>query len=261
MSTQVNEKGSAKPFWQDILAGGLSGIATVGLLQPMIYYKNMSQAKSIESQSATQAGKKWTLNPRALYRGGGGFAASFAPTIALQAAANSIFASWMNPLVAAAFSGAASSIVVNPAELIMIQQQKTGKPFYQTMMLLVRTAGPQVFFRGLFYTAGREGAFTGAYLGLTPYMKERFKEMGAGSGAAHMAAALMSGLFAGIFSQSFDTYKTRLQRDLTYSQRFSGMCFTKEAFAGLGWRCAMIVTATTALPFVQGKIKQMLNQE
>ncbi|CRX39553.1 MC/SLC25 family protein [Estrella lausannensis] len=191
MSTQINEKQSVKPFWQDLFAGGLSGVATVGLLQPMIYYKNMSQARSIESQSTTLAGKMWTFSPRALYRGAGGFAASFAPTIALQTVANSVFANWMNPLAAAALAGAASSIVVNPAELIMIQQQKTGKSFLQTMKILVKTAGPQVFFRGLVYTAGREVAFTGAYLGLTPYMKERFKQMGAAPGPAHMAAALV----------------------------------------------------------------------
>ncbi|CRX39554.1 hypothetical protein [Estrella lausannensis] len=72
---------------------------------------------------------------------------------------------------------------------------------------------------------------------------------------------MISGLFAGIFSQSLDTYKTRLQRDLSYAERFSSICFTKQAFAGLGWRCAMIITATTALPYVQGKIKQLLNNQ
>lgn len=260
MSTPTSAKESAKPFWHDFFAGGLSGVATVGILQPMIYYKNVSQARSIEQKAAPNSGAKWSLNPRSLYRGAGGFAASFAPTIALQTVAYSIFANWMNPLLASSLSGAVSSIVVNPAELIMIQQQKTGKPFFQTMMHLVRASGPQVFFRGLFYTAGREGAFTGAYLGLTPYMKERFKEMGIGSGASHMASAVISGLFAAVFSQSLDTYKTRLQRDLTYSQKFFAICFTKEAFAGLGWRGAMIITATTALPYVQGKIKNALEK-
>lgn len=260
MSTQVNPSDSFKSFLKDFMTGGLSGGVTVAFLQPMIYYKNLSQARSLEQAGTASSGTKITWNPRVWYRGAGGFAASFAPTIALQTAASAVFSNWFPSLAAASLSGAFSSIVVNPAELIMIQQQRTGMPFFPTMMALARAGGVSVFFRGLPFTAGREAAFTGAYLGLTPHMKGRFQELGAGAGPAHMAAAVISGIFAALLSQALDTHKTRLHRDLNYQDKFSRMLFTKEAFAGMGWRFAMIVTATTALPLMQEKIKKAIEQ-
>lgn len=258
MSTQVNPSDSFKSFLKDFMTGGLSGAVTVAALQPMIYYKNLSQARSLEQAGQSSSSTKITWNPRVWYRGAGGFAASFAPTIALQTAANSVFSNWVSPLAAACLSGAFSSIVVNPAELIMVQQQRTGSSFAATLKTLARTGGIRVFFRGLPFTAGREATFTGAYLGSTPHLKEKFQKLGAGPGPAHVAAAVISGLFAALFSQAMDTHKTRIMRDLNYQEKFTRMLFTKEAFAGIGWRFAMIVTATTALPLIQEKIKKAI---
>lgn len=233
-----------KKFCKDFIFGGISGGALVGLIQPLIYLKNRCQVK----------GPVQPLSIATLYKGGLGFAASLAPTIAIQNAATTAFSAYFNSMTAAAFGGAFSSIIVCPAELIMRQQQKhDGLSFFATCKM-VKERGISTFARGFVPTMIRESVFSGAYQGLSPALKERFKAMGYGDKQSSLMAGVVSGVLAAVISHPIDTYKTLLQDDFEYKAKFKTVLLSKEAFNGLRWRIAMFVVATTFLPWFKSNL-------
>jgi Mitochondrial carrier protein len=254
----VNKK---KPtnFWQNVFVGSVSGMSAVSMIQPMIYFKNVKQAKAAQGNSATQS-KGFEKNPRVWYRGVGGFATSFAPTVAIQTAANGVFSNVWSPFFAASAAGIASAIVVCPAEGIMIQQQKTGKGFWETAKQIYASYGARGFSRAFIPTAIREGVFTAAYLGATPTMKEKMHSFGVNEWAAQIMAGTVAGAVAAGISHPFDTFKTQKQGDFSMKMSMIKAIFQKTAFAGFGWRVAMIVTATTVMPLVQEKLNAKIEQ-
>lgn len=237
-------------FWYNVFIGSLSGMAAVSFIQPMIYFKNVQQAPH-DSKS-----RHVEKNPRVWYRGVSGFAASFAPTIALQTAAHGFFVSIMNPFLASSSAGIVSAFIVCPAEGVMNQQQMTGKSFWEAAKHLHSSSGFAGFYRGLFPTTIREGGFTAAYLSAAPGIKEKIQSLGVNEWVAQMVAGAAAGTTAAIVTHPFDTYKTRKQRDLSLRTSMASAIFQRTAFAGLGWRIAMVNTATTVMPFVQEKLKK-----
>jgi hypothetical protein len=256
-SQTVNKK-KPSDFGQNVVVGSISGMSAVSMIQPMIYFKNRMQSKvAQEGKSATQF-KGFEKNPRVWYRGVGGFAASFAPTVAIQTAANGIFSNMWGPFFAASAAGITSAVVVCPAEGIMIQQQKTGKAFWETAKHVYSAYGAQGFYRAFIPTAIREGAFTAAYLGAAPVMKEKMHSFGVNEWVAQVAAGTVAGAIAAGVSHPFDTFKTQTQGDLSLKMPMMKGLFQKSAFAGFGWRVAMIATATTVMPFVQEKLNSAI---
>jgi hypothetical protein len=261
MTTSVDAASEAAPFCrepemriethcgQNFVVGPISAMAAVIFIQPMIYMKN-------QLQSAEH--KRFEKNPRILYRGVGGFAMSFAPTIAVQTVANGLFANFFNSLLSAAAAGIVSAIVVCPAEGIMIQQQKSGQGFLKTVKA-IKAKSIFFFFKGIGSTGVREGLFSAAYLGATPMLKEKIQFYGIPEWGAQMLAGIISGSLAATFSHPFDTVKTRMQRD--FSQTFSiKAIFKKSAFAGLGWSIPMVSTATIIIPYVQEKLNSQIER-
>jgi hypothetical protein len=247
-------------FWQNVFVGSISGMSAVSIIQPMIYFKNATQARAAEGGKSVVQVKSFEKNPRVWYRGVAGFAASFAPTVAIQTAANGIFANVWNPFFAASAAGIISAVVVCPAEGVMIQQQKTGNNFWQTAKYVYTNYGVQGFYRAFVPTAIREGAFTAAYLGAAPMMKEKMQSFGVNEWVAQMVAGVIAGTGAAGVSHPFDTFKTQKQGDFSMKMSMIKAVFQKTAFAGFGWRVAMIATATTVMPFVQEKLNAKIEQ-
>lgn len=237
-------------FWQNVIVGSTSAMAAVSLIQPMIYFKNIKQSKTDKPV--------FEKNPRVWYRGALGFAASFAPTIAIQTSANGVFSSLFSPIYAAILAGISSALVVCPAEGIMIQQQKTGQNFWKTANHIRSNYGITAFYNALIPTMIREGTFTAAYLGLVPILKEKFKEMGINDLASQFLAGATAGIIGAPISHPFDTYKTQRQRDFSMKEPMRKALFKKGAFAGFGWRVGMVITATTVMPFTQEKLNKTI---
>ncbi len=252
------KKGS---FLQSIGVGSCSAVTAAFFIQWMIYFKNVRQAqacetnqgKSISAKASSWRGIVGNLNPRVLYRGFGGFAASFAPIVALQTGANNFFAGFCNPFFASIAAGVVSAVVVCPSEGIMRQQQQTGSPFWKTAKTIYANYGVQGFFRGFVPTAIREGAFTAAYLGATPRLKDYMRSQGVNEWETQVAGGVISGTVAAVISHPFDTHKTRRQSDFSNNSSMARAIFKKSAWAGLSWRISMIATATTIMSFVQEK--------
>lgn len=267
-SPKVESEQKQTHFWQNVLVGSLSGMSAVSLIQPMIYFKNVKQGQITQADSPSNPPKRAEINPRVWYRGFGGFAASFAPTIAVQTVAKGIFLNIFTPLYASSAAGVASAIVVCPAEVVMIQQQQTGKGFLETTRHVFVTYGFFGFYRAFTHTAIREGAFAAAYLGAGPNIKERLQSLGVNEWVAQIIAGVVAGSAAAVVSHPFDTLKTKKQGDFStdismvkafFSER-SWRAAINKAFAGFGWRAAMIITATTVMPFVQEKLNTRIEQ-
>ena len=223
----------------------------MAFIQPMIYFKNLEQAQ-INALQREHISK--------MYRGGLGFGMSFAPAIALQTVANGVFSHHFPPLFAAALAGMVSAVVIGPAEFVMIQQQVTGKRFLETAKYIHKQYGYRGFSRGVIPTMVREGVFTAACFSATPWMREKFQLYGMNDSLAQWMVGGMVGTTAALISQPFDTWKTQMQRDLSLNMPVEKALFRKNAFAGLKWRCAMVATAVTWIPFAQSRINAWIDR-
>lgn len=248
-SPRIDSK-SFKKYVHEILEntaiGGISGAITVGIVQPMISLKNYAQTDT-----------KVPLNPRLWYRGVYGLAASYTPSVILQTITHGFLSDFISPLYASVYAGAISAAVVCPAEGIMIQQQKMSRSFWDAASGIYAHYGIKGLYRGLIPTAAREGAFTAGYLGVVPALKEKLKDLGLYDWQAQIGAGITAGTTASVISHPFDTYKTRLQANYSYKESLLKGLVQADAFKGLGWRTALIATATTVMPYLQEKLKNV----
>lgn len=248
--TQPNQekKEANNNFINNVWKGSAGGICAVGFIQPLIYFKNLNQ---IKANSSNSNGLKNSFSLRVLYRGCGGFAASFIPTTALQTSTKGFLQNCgLDPFVSSVGAGVASSLVVCPAEGIMIQQQKTGENFLKTAIFVWNNYGVRGFFRGLAPTAVREGAFTAAYLTGVLKMKEILEKAGLPQVPAQLLAGASVGTAAAVTSQPFDTLKTLRQNDLVNSIKMGQVIFDRAAFSGLPYRIGMVTVATITISSV-----------
>ncbi|CAK0735994.1 hypothetical protein CVIRNUC_000674 [Coccomyxa viridis] len=191
--------------------GAIAGSMEVLLMQPTIAIKN-----------ALQEGRPVPWSPSALYRGLGVNVGSIAPITAIQfgvhralEAAQGSNVTQLGQIGAATGAGAASSLVGCPAELLMIQQQKDGRPLMQEAQRIVAKYGPTGLYRGLTATVIRESVYTGSYLGLCPVLQgyiagTSWARQGP-PGTALVVSGISAGLFASVVTQPIDTAKTRMQ--------------------------------------------------
>ena len=253
-------KNKSMDFLQNIFVGSISGMSAVSIIQPMIYFKNLQQSRVAQEGKSVTVFKGFEKNPRVWYRGVGVFAASFAPTVAIQTTAKGILSKIWDPLVAASVAGMISAIAVCPAELIMIQQQNTGKNFWETAKHVGSNYGVRGFFRGLLPTGIREGVFTTAYLGATPMLKEKVRSLRVNEWVAQGIAGTIVGIVVAAISHPFDTFKTQKQGNFSMQKSMIKAIFEKAAFAGFGWRTGMVITATTLIPLVQEKLNATIER-
>ena len=140
--------------------------------------------------------------------------------------------------------GAVSALVVCPADMLIIQQQKTGLSLAAQVRAIASAHGWAKFSKGLLPAIGRESLFTGGYLGLAPVLRtalvkaspQRFAEGTGGSEQGNFASLLLSsimaGVTAGVLTHPIDTVKTRMQGDLSPTSPYSSISRT----ASLLWQ-------------------------
>jgi hypothetical protein len=111
-------------------------------------------------------------------------------------------------------------------------------------------------YKGLVCTGVREEICTASYLGAAPMIKKKMEAMNINNWAAQIIAGTVAGTLAATISQPFDTVKTQMQADfLTKVPLRKALC-NKGVYAGLGWRIAIIDTASIIIPYVQDQIKK-----
>ncbi len=256
MSQPINSTHPAPTnFFQNLFVGSIAGVSAVSIIQPMIYFKNVTQAQAANNAQVV----KFEKNPGAWYRGFFGFASSYAPTIALQMAANGVFENYCHPFMAAMGAGSFSAVIACPAELMMTQQQQTGETFWKTAAYVFKNHGIQGFYRAALETSIREAVFTGAYLGAAPVLKEKMRAYGMNEWVAQILAGCIAGTIAAAVSQPFDTFKTQKQSNFALKMSIKqGIC-QKTAFAGFKWRVRMIIIATIVMSLVKEKLNGQIN--
>lgn len=195
--------------------GIAGGVIEVTILQPILYLKN-----------ASQQGLPFTLNPALLYRGLGvscinmgiltglQFPLTGAVTKAITGGAERALTG-VEELSAALIGGAISGLACGPMELMMIQQQRFGLSLLATPAQIAREYGARGFARGITMSCGREGVYTGGYLGAAPVLTREFQErLGMQDSVAKLAAAIAGGTCAATLSHPMDTIKTCQQGDV-----------------------------------------------
>ncbi|MEW5318667.1 MAG: hypothetical protein WDW38_009872 [Sanguina aurantia] len=175
----------------------------------------------------------------------------------------------------AATAGAASAFIASPSELIIIQQQKSGRSLMAEISSVVSQHGVSVMARGITPAIGRETLYAMGYLGLFPVLEgvldERLKGKGLPESTSMIAAGLTGGVFAAMASHPFDTCKTRMQAFM-YSKpeyrTFSSTAATiyKEGgvfsfWKGITPRMSRIVAATFILNATRNKAVAWIDGE
>lgn len=218
------------PGWVCAMIGGVSGTVEVCINQPMVSWKN-----------ALQQGQPISFSPAVMYRGTLVNATSIAPITAIQfgvaGALTKVLAGDGRQLTnseklgTSLAGGAVSAVIVCPADMIIIQQQKSGFSLMQQVNSIVNQHGAFKLSKGLLPAIGRESLFVGGYLGLAPIVRSMLvaakpdmfaNEAGPisahgekeGNFASLVVSAMLAGSAAGVLTHPIDTVKTRLQSDL-----------------------------------------------
>ena len=139
-----------------------------------------------------------------------------------------------------------SALVVCPADMLIIQQQRSGLSLGQQVSAIVSEHGWTKLSKGLLPAIGRESLFTGGYLGLAPVIRsllvqarpdtfaEQRQAEHSGSAASRpagnllslLSSSLMAGVTAGVLTHPIDTVKTRMQSELAASSPYSSASST-----------------------------------
>jgi len=196
--------------FEQTVIGAMSGVCEVLSTQPTVAVKN-----------ALQEGRPLSFTPQFMYRGVAVNALSIAPITAVQFGANRALAPFFadkngnltsgRKLATSGTAGMISGLVSGPAELVMIQQQRTGLSMGATLSNLVSQKGPTIIGKGLTLAGARDGLYMCFVLGTTPVLTQIFEEKLGSPGLAFTAGGLISGIGAAICTHPFDTMKTRVQ--------------------------------------------------
>lgn len=201
---------------QNALMGSFGSTVEVLIQHPLITYKN-----------ALQANRKLKPCVTSIYNGISINAITMGPLTAVQFAGFGIFYKQFQKhniienhesrsIISATIAGTLSGFIAGPAELIIVQQQKTDKPFIQLMKYMKKKYGHRVIPKGTFPCMGREAIYTAGMCSLTPILESRlftsfpsiYKKK---SVKSSLSASIGSGLLAGVISHPFDTIKTHIQ--------------------------------------------------
>jgi len=200
--------------FQNALMGSFGSTIEVLLQHPLITYKN-----------ALQANRKLQPCVRSIYKGITINALTMGPLTAVQFAGYGYFYKQFQKqniinnhesrsIVSSTISGMLSGFIAGPAELVIVQQQKTDKRFMSLMKYMKKKYGPRIIPKGTFPCMGREAIYTAGMCSLTPIFEERlltssiYKKK---SMKSSLTASIGSGLVAGAISHPFDTIKTHIQ--------------------------------------------------
>ena len=251
------------PGWVCAVIGGVSGTIEVCVNQPTVSWKN-----------ALQQGRPISFSPAVMYRGTLINATSIAPITAIQFGVAGMLTEMLagggqhqlshgEKIGTSLAGGAVSALVVCPADMLIIQQQKTGLSLAGQVSAIAREHGWGKFSKGLLPAIGRESLFTGGYLGLAPVLRsllvqfrpDTFAEPASTATAAQPASSahadsaargnmlsllvssLLAGVTAGVLTHPIDTIKTRMQGDLSPGSPYASISQTARLLwqeGGLG---------------------------
>ena len=120
-------------------------------------------------------------------------------------------------LAVASAAGMASCLVVTPAEVLMVNQQTSGKPLLEVAKELMFRAGVCGLYRGNAPTAFREAALTCGFFGATPALKETLQDdskyLRRNEVAASAIASIVAGQVAATISQPADVLSSLMKDD------------------------------------------------
>ena len=119
-------------------------------------------------------------------------------------------------MISSIISGSLSGFIAGPTELMIVQQQKFNKGFFESYMNIKKNYGYCYFSKGLLPCIVRESVYVSGFCTLTPFFErklvntlpEMYKEK---SMKTSLTASIISGLIAGGISHPFDTIKTYSQ--------------------------------------------------
>ncbi|GAB5357117.1 hypothetical protein AAMO2058_000346900 [Amorphochlora amoebiformis] len=186
---------------ENMTVGAIGGLMEVTIMQSTNYWKN-----------AKQQGLPFTMDPRITYRGYLSNCINFVSCTVWQFGSNGLMKKWML---------GDSDRKLRPLELIMIQQQRKGGSLFKAAQGITQE-GITTWGRGFSMTAVREGLYTGGYLGVTPIIRTKLKEINPtwNEDFCRMLGSICGGLFACYLSHPGDTLKTIMQGDIE-QKRFS----------------------------------------
>jgi solute carrier family 25 (mitochondrial carnitine/acylcarnitine transporter), member 20/29 len=155
-----------------VIAAMIEGL----VLQPTLYWKNARAVKL-----------PFTLNPQIIYRGTLASLVNECQLLGFQFGATGFFQKLLHDkgiitnvetseIVSAAIGGLLSTILTCPIEMVMIQQQKNGGSFLNTLYRVHNRygVGGKGLFRGIVPTIGRETICVVGMLGITPIVSNLF---------------------------------------------------------------------------------------
>jgi hypothetical protein len=171
-------------------------------------------------------------------------------------------------------AGACSAAFSCPAEMVMIQQQKSGMGLLaETKQIISKYGLAPGMYKGLAPTVIRESLYVAGYIGIVPIFREKCSHIPVlkdTPGAPLVASGVAAGLLATVSTQPVDTIKTRMQAfaDVEKYPEYRSLVSTTKhivetegfgtLFAGLIPRAARIVLAVFVLTGVRNSAVEML---
>ena len=236
------------------------------LPQPLHTLKNFTQDGRVLPMNPAVWYRGWSAGvligvPMAVVQFGGsrslerafGSASSFGSSVGDPRDDDVPAARWSTRVASAALAGAVSGAVINPLDVCMTQQQKSGGSLRAVATRLARTHGASVATRAAWATMAREGAYACGYLCAAPWLRDRLDghavTMGGGGGrgaegnGGHRSsssassswngfvAAASAGAAAGVLTQPVDTVKTLMQSNLGDGGRARAAGYVETATA------------------------------
>jgi hypothetical protein len=259
--------------------GGIAGTFETLVQQPLVYWKTMSQ---INPQFSITHAVKAGVKP--LFRGVGVNAGSIGPISAVQLAAHGFFegiarklvptkveSSWCQ-LSTASAAGIASCIIVTPVEVIMVNQQTTGKSLMEVCKQVISNGRFSALFRGNVPTAFREAAWTCGFFGITPIVKNALQDDSKfcrrNEVAATALASVISGQVAATASQPTDVIASLMKADAGIfgeKQQYKGVMdackslYAQSGFAGFFRGLASRSIRCVGAVFIMGQTQTLLH--
>jgi len=201
---------------QNALMGSFGSTIEVLIQHPLVTYKN-----------ALQANRKLKPCVNSIYKGISINALTMGPLTAIQFAGHSYFYKFfekrntiqnheLRSMISSTIAGTLSGFIAGPAELVIIQQQKTDKYFIPLMKYMKKKYGYQVIPKGTICCMGREAIYTAGMCSFTPIFEEKlltsfpsiYKKK---SVKSSLSTSIGCGLICGAISHPFDTIKTHIQ--------------------------------------------------
>lgn len=274
---------SFSAFAKSVGAGSVAGLVEVLVNQPQVYIKNGLQMDKTVAMLVEEVKK----DPRVLYKGLPVGMACMVPTMAAQVGLNQALEQVMpgndtaTEVQRNALAGAASAVLNNPAELVVVNQQKRKARALSTVKELYERNGVQVAMRGLTPKAVRESLFCAGFLTAYPKAKELYAERNPDvqPWESTLAATAAVGPLTTVVTHPFDTLSTQMQADPSkatvrgWTDAFKSVMAQAEAkaakegakkpsflgalFAGLVPRTARVVVA---IPLMSS-VKEAVNKE